>query len=103
MASVPNAASVPEELPLVTVMNVPPGLSSHDPSIDVAMVAQERNEFMNSIRGHIANNKSVLIKKWYPEERVGFSVEDLGMLLPFMQQEVDFQGMTFLRRSCHTR
>lgn len=93
MATMPNAASLPEELPLVTVINFPAGLSSRDPSIDIAMIAQERREFISSIRGHIANNESVLIKKWYPEERLGFSVEDIGMLLPFMQQEVNFQGI----------
>lgn len=62
MASMPNAASVPEDLPLVTVINAPSGLSSNDQSVDVAMVAQERNIFMSRIRGHIANNESVLIK-----------------------------------------
>lgn len=97
MASMPNAASVPEDLPLVTVINAPSGLSSNDQSVDVAMVAQERNIFMSRIRGHIANNESVLIKRWYPEERCGFSVEDIGMLFPFMQQEVDFQGTMVCR------
>jgi hypothetical protein len=95
MASMPNAASVPEDLPLVTIMNFPAGLSSQSQSIDVSMVAQERHEFISSIRSHIANNESVLIKKWYPQERYGFSVEEIGMLFPFMLQEVDFQGMTF--------
>lgn len=93
MAGVPNAASVPEALPLVTVMNIPAGLSSHDPSVDVSMVAQERDEFISRIRSNIANNQSVLIRKWYPEQRCGFSVEDIGMICPFMQQEVDFQGL----------
>jgi hypothetical protein len=72
MASMPNAASVPEDLPLVTVINAPSGPSSNDQSVDVAMVAQERNIFMSRICGHIANNESVLIKRWYPEERCGF-------------------------------
>ena len=47
MAGVPNAASVPEALSLVTVMNIPAGLSSHDPSVDVSMVAQERDKFIS--------------------------------------------------------
>lgn len=93
MASVPNAAAVPEALPLVTVMNIPAGLSSHDPSVDVSMVAQERDEFISRIRSNLADNQSVLIRKWYPEQCCGFSVEDIGMICPFMQQEVDFQGL----------
>lgn len=95
MASMPNAASVPEDPPLVTVINVPAGLSSHNPSINVAMVARERHEFISNICSHIANNESVLIKNWYPEERYGFSVEEISMLFSFMLQEVDFQGMMF--------
>ena len=93
MANMPHATSTPKNQPLVTVIHVPASLSSRDPSIDIGMISQERREFISSIRGHIANNESVLIKKWYPEERIGFNVEDMGMILPFMQQEVDYQGI----------
>ena len=39
MASVPDATTIPEGLPLAIVLEIPVQLSSHDPSIDVADAA----------------------------------------------------------------
>lgn len=92
MASVPDATTIPEGLPLAIVLEIPVQLSSHDPSIDVADAAAARDEFIKTIRFHLANNQSVLVRKWYPDQRCGFSVEEIGMICPFMKQEVHWQG-----------
>ena len=93
MAKSANATTLPEDDQSAIILKIPKELlgSAHpiDSSTDVTQI---REEFIKTIRKHLANNQAVLVRKWYPGIRFGFSPEDIGMICPFMQQEVRWQG-----------
>ena len=93
MAKSANVTKVPNEDQMAIVLDIPEEIRGSvgpvDPSIDIAKI---RAEFIQTIRNHIANNRAVLVRQWYPGTRGGFSMEDIGMICPFMKQEVRWQG-----------
>jgi hypothetical protein len=60
-----------------------------DPSINIAEI---QNKFNQIIRRNLANNIAVVVRKWYPECRRGFSIEEIGTIRPLTQHKVHWQG-----------
>jgi len=92
MARAPAADNFPRKRPLVVALEIPKELRRGEGRVDVVAEAKARDDFLKTIRYHIAHNQSVIVREWYPERRYGFSVEDIGMLCPFMGQTVHWQG-----------
>jgi hypothetical protein len=93
MAKSANATTVVDKGQFAIILEIPEELSGAaypiDPSIDISKI---RAEFIRNIRSHLANNRAVLVRQWYPGMQGSFSVEDIGMICPFMKQEVRWQG-----------
>lgn len=97
MADAPNATEIPGETPVV-VLTVPNELLAKEGEVKIVDEAKAKDQFINTIRRHLAHNQSVLIKHWYPDRRYGFSVDDIGMIRSFMDQDVHWQGNCILLR-----
>lgn len=90
MAQCPSAMQVKSEGAFVAYINLPPRLRnwiSDDPYSSTTFATLE-NDFSSSVRDHIANNRAVVVRGWYPQIRTTFSIEDICAVRPTMPQRV---------------
>lgn len=79
--------------PFAIVLELPdelgPSKEPLDPSINITEI---QNKFNQTIRRNLANNMAVVVRKWYPERRRGFSIEEINTIRPTTQHKVHWQG-----------
>lgn len=94
MARADNATQMRNEEAFAVVLELPEELrrtSERPQPSSVALAA--RDKFVKTIRGHIANNRAVIVKACCFSQCRGFSIEDIGMVRPSMSHSVYWQGM----------
>ena len=94
MALAHNTFQIPDEEPIAIVLELPEELqhtSERPRPSSVALAA--RDQFVKEIRTHIGNNRAVVVKGCCFSQCRGFSVEDIGMVRPFMSHSVYWQGI----------
>ena len=85
---------IPDEEPIAVVLELLEELQhtlEHPSPSSVALAA--RNQFIKDIRTHIGNNRAVVVKGCCYSQCRGFSVEDIGMVRPFMSHAVYWHGI----------
>jgi hypothetical protein len=94
MSQAPHASCIPGEQPYCVVVQLPMSLRRSSESQNPAQVLQERSTFFAEIREHISNGRVILVKGWTPELRLEFTADDIGIIRPTIDQQVQWQGKT---------
>ena len=94
MARAHNVFQIPDEEPIAVVLELQEELqhtSERPRPSSIALTA--RNQFIKDIRTHIGNNRAIVVEGCCYSQCHGFSVEDIGMVRPFMSHDVYWQGI----------
>jgi hypothetical protein len=94
MAQVDKAIQMCNEKPIAVMLELSEELQHTlecPRPTSVALAAREN--FIKEIRNHITNNRAIVIKGCCFSQCRGFSVEDIGMVRPFMLHAVYWQSM----------
>jgi hypothetical protein len=103
MARSEGATEASGEGPFAVILELPRelriSLKERDPEVDIIKI---RDNFLKGIRRYISRGVSIIVKGWCPKEEAGFSVEDIGLVRPTMEQEVYWHGKCILNATCLT-
>ena len=94
MAEAPSATAGPD--PFAVVLELPKALMPFGKFVGLDTdIMHIKETFTQEIRHHLSNNRAVVVQEWYPEMRCGFSVDEIGMVLPSTTNTVRWQGQKY--------
>jgi hypothetical protein len=91
MANCSSAIAGPD--PFAVVLELPEALAATgkwvDPNTNIMSI---KERFSQTIRHHLSNNQAIIVRKWYPELKCEFSVDEIEMVRPSTMNIVHCQG-----------
>jgi hypothetical protein len=91
LAEAPSAfESTNGEEPLCVRLTLPQALDRK--AAKGSDIGDALNEFVTLIRSSLAKGQAVVVNGWMPELSINFTVEEIGIICPTLEQVVQYQG-----------
>jgi hypothetical protein len=91
MAKAPSATDGPD--PFAVILDIPVEMQTESRKLQWDVdITSIKNKFFQTIRYHLSNNRAVIVRPWFPESNIGFSVDEIGLVRSTTTNTVHWQG-----------